>query len=293
MMSIKKFGNEIRILLLERMDGVKDIMVNQRYKNNSVSRISLFFSDARSNMAPIIDLEGFYKKYESGEDIDTITEQIIDCYETARMENRMDVSFIYDWEQVKSKVVFKLINKERNGNLLNGLPYQEVLDLAMVFYLTLYDGKATMLIENKHMKLWNVEVEELESIALENTPRIFPARFCPLDEVFEEITGGEMEKGGKLHIVTNNTKMLGAGVILYPKMLEKIAEWFQTDFYIIPSSIHEMLIWPRDEETEKDVENFTEIIHVINTTQLEPEEILGDGVYLYSMKNGKLMLSCV
>lgn len=288
-MNIKEFGETLRERLEGKIEGVHRIELRPFDKNNSVTLQALVFRDERSNISPVIYLENFYQRYKEGEELDVIAEKVRDFYEQSRVECTFDVDFILDWEQVKSQVAFKLINKKRNEKLLCELPHKEVLDLAMVFYITLYNGEASILIRNNMLEKWNVEVEDLESVAIENTPQLLPAYFHSMDEVFEELTGESTGVAGKLYVLSNESKKFGAGAILYPDMIKKIGEHLQSDFYVIPCSVHETLIWPRDRETEADIESFTNIIHTVNESSLAPEEVLGDGVYVCSKGGG---ISC-
>lgn len=49
----------------------------------------------------------------------------------------------------------------------------------------------------------------------------------------------EEESETPLYVLTNKARLYGASCILYPNLLDSIADKLTCDFYLIPSSIHE------------------------------------------------------
>lgn len=91
-----------------------------------------------------------------------------------------------------------------------------------------------------------------------------------------------------MYVLTNNYKLHGAGTILYKNLLKKIAEVWECDICIIPSSVDEVILMPAYV-----TENYAEmckIVRDINQTQLLPEEILSDKVYLFVREKGKIIM---
>ena len=89
-----------------------------------------------------------------------------------------------------------------------------------------------------------------------------------------------------LHAATNTMRMNGAGVILYPGFLKKFAEKMGDDLYILPSSIHEVLLLPASYDVE--VEFLKEMVSQINREEVLPEERLSDSVYFYDRKTDRV-----
>ena len=89
-------------------------------------------------------------------------------------------------------------------------------------------------------------------------------------------------------ILTNSRKTYGACSILYPGMLEQLAERIGGDYYMIPSSVHEFLLVPA--EREQDREELKKMIAEVNRTELPPEEVLSDHLYLYCSLRGKQVI---
>ena len=91
---------------------------------------------------------------------------------------------------------------------------------------------------------------------------------------------------GKMYVLGNRMKLFGAAVLLYDGLLEKIADQIKKNFFILPSSIHEVILIPDDEDQE--AEELWKMVCEINATQVEPEEVLTDSVYYFSRKNKKI-----
>ena len=70
-------------------------------------------------------------------------------------------------------------------------------------------------------------------------------------------------------------------------MLKEFAEEMGHDLYIIPSSIHETILLPM---LGDDWEALSQMVKEVNATQLAPEEILSDHVYLYKSEDNTISM---
>lgn len=287
-MRINEFAEVIREKLMEQMEGIREIQIKPVLKNNSVTLLGLVFEDEKTNVSPTIYLEEFYRLYMEDMDLEGIVKQIINCYQEARIEEKVDFSFIRDWGRVKPMVAYKLVNKGRNQELLEKIPHKDILDLSMIFYLAVEPCGGSILIYNTHFDMWNIDEEELAKAAIENTPRICPWRLQTMGEVLEEMIGANMEEADMMYILSNEKRVFGAAALLYPDSMEQVAERLQSDFYIIPSSIHETIIVPTGENTNANT--LVQMVHEVNSTIMVEEEILGDNVYFYSRESGELKM---
>ena len=90
-----------------------------------------------------------------------------------------------------------------------------------------------------------------------------------------------------MYVLSNSSKVFGAASILYPDVLKNFAEKLDRDLYILPSSVHEVILLPKRSETEW--ETLQEMVKEVNATQLEEVEILSDSVYSYTKKDDCLL----
>lgn len=265
------------------------ISIQKTLKNNGYIRCGIRLSENNINISPTIYLEEFYEKYRYGTDMHTLAEQILRIYKNVRIERPWKEDWIYEFPCVKSKIVYRLINREKNQKLLKEVPYMPWKDLAIVFYLLLeINGhqmqQAAMLIKKEQLDWWSTSVEGLYQNAMQNTEKLFPyeltnmyallTEMLGIDELEEHITEEE-----SMYVLTNQMRSFGAAAILYPDRLEMLASYLKENFYILPSSVHEMIILPESGALPK--EELNAVIQEINGSQVNAEEYLSDHAYYY------------
>ena len=87
---------------------------------------------------------------------------------------------------------------------------------------------------------------------------------------------------GKTACLTNGDKMNGAGLILQGDLMQQIEEIVGGDFYILPSSCHEVLVIP--EAMGMDVKELSAMVQQVNETEVSTEDRLSDHVQHYDSK---------
>lgn len=291
-MGIKEFAEEVRERLTGKIEGISEIEIKQVLKNNSVTLWALLFKDEKSNITPTIYLEPFYARYEEGAEMDDIVKIIAKSYQESRISEQVDFAFFKDWETIKSRVAYRLINRDRNTELLEKIPHKDVLDLAKVYYVVVQECGGSILIYNTHLEMWGVDAEELDAVAEENTPTLCPVCVKSMWDVVEEMMGElRTEKENvatDMLIMTNPSKVHGAAAILYPGSMEQMAERLQSNFYILPSSIHETIILPAKESDNPG--QLIEMVREANATMVNDEEILADNVYIYNREKKEIKI---
>ena len=184
------------------------------------------------------------------------------------------------------------MNREANKELLKEVPYEEYLDLAVIFYVLIEvnsHGMASLMIRDEHLEMWNVTKSEIARKAKENTPRLLPYEFGTMYALIEELTG---EDGGSfedvMYVMSNRLRSYGAAAILYEDRLEGIGDYLKENYYVLPSSVHEVIIVP--ESAAPGWEALNALVAEVNETQIEAEDILSDHAYYYDRGKGKLLL---
>ena len=84
-------------------------------------------------------------------------------------------------------------------------------------------------------------------------------------------------------IASNAAGVYGAAVLLYPDEIQKLANHLKANLYILPSSIHELVIVP--EKRKLPMEDLSAMVCQINRDHVCPEEVLSDKAYLYDRAN--------
>lgn len=122
---------------------------------------------------------------------------------------------------------------------------------------------------------------------MRNTPRLLPYELTDILELIRQISNvdsGMLRQDPPMYVLTNTEKSFGASAILFPAILQAVRARLQSDYYVLPSSIHECIIIPSDEQL--DPEALHEMVKEINEEHVAPEELLGDSVYQVTVRKG-------
>lgn len=268
------------------------VKLNVVMKNNGVVLRGITLMQDDSNISPTIYLNPYYDAYENGDTtLGTVIDEVIDTYERNKINRSIDMKFFLNYETVRSRIIFKLINTEKNRELLRDVPYIPFHDLSIVFQCLVSEerfGNASILIHNVHLQLWKVNARELYECALENTPLLQGYELADMNTVLEEMKalGGiddeeieDMQQEVPMYVLSNKSRINGASCILYKDILKDFAMVVDKDLYVLPSSIHEVILLPSDGTQES--EQLKEMVREINQSQVEKEEVLSDSVYYY------------
>lgn len=267
-------------------------------KNNGVILDGLLIRKYNQSVSPSIYLNQYYEQYNEGRDFLEILEEILGTYEASQEESiQIGLNLKYEFEQMKSIITYRLINYEKNKHLLKKIPHLRFFDLAVTFHCIIRndeDGIGTVRITEEHQQNWEVSVDELFKLASENTRRLFPAVIRPMEDIVFDLMGqNHLEEEFEFHphnsnmyVLTNAKGINGATSLLYQGVLEEFARKLDCDFYILPSSIHEVILVPQVKNETMDFMNarqrLEEMVREINETQVAVEEVLSDTVYEYS-----------
>lgn len=276
-MNYTEFVNAMLSKTREQMKPEVQVEKHTAVKNNGTVRIGLVLMQRGINMSPTIYLEEFYEQYLNGSEIPDLVKMIQNLYQKIKVKKSYPYEDLLSYEKIKGKIVYKVIQKKTNEELLKEVPYEEYLNLAVVFYILLECstfGTASLMIRNEHLKMWNVTGKEIAEAAKKNTPELLPAELEKLTDY--------------MYVLTNRTRNLGAAVILYPDTWKKVWQVIGENFYILPSSIHELILIP--ESYGVDRMHLEVMVREINQAEVEDEEVLAESVYYYSGKEDRVLL---
>lgn len=268
-------------------------------KMNGVVLTGLGIYQEQRELAKIQYLESYYEEYKMGRTMEDIALCLVAEYMISP-ELGISIGDFMDFDMMKSKVVVRLVNLGRNREFLKGVPYIPVQDLAAVFYILCgmnEEGQYSTVVRDEHLSAWGVDSAALMKIALENSQRLLPVSFRPINDVLMGFTDIEdLPEGMTLediaaapsscYVLSNRYTLYGASVVLYPGVLQKIADSMEQDLMLLPSSLHEFLIVNPDFTLSK--EEALEMVEMVNQTEVLPEDFLADSVYMFHRSLGKL-----
>ncbi len=304
------FVEDITELIKKKMGDEFEVKCYKVTKNNSLELESLVILKKGESYAPNIYLLPYYEAHLQGEGLLELTNRIIRVFQSYSTP-LLSGSFTYQYEEMKDSITYRLVNYKKNRKLLESIPYIRYLDLAITFHCLVRDdsdGIGTIRITNEHLVLWKVTGDDLMKQAVANTKNVFPPTIKSMEEVImgmmkdscnteqgesvwmEDVIDFPLEtESNKMYILSNTKGINGATCILYEDVLREFGDHLRSDFYILPSSIHEVILVPYNHAISKAALN--EMVIDVNRTQVSREEILSDRVYFYSRENKAIIMS--
>lgn len=275
------------------------VSVVTNVKNNAVEFTGITFHKQTERAAPTIYIDDLYEEYiHNRVTLEDAVREVLERYQksTGAMTDIYQLSM--NFEKCKGKIIYRLVSRERNKNMLENMPYIPFLNMAITFHLVVSidnNYMQTLKIGNEIQKKWNVSVEQLFKLAKKNTPELLPpdigglrqfvSRYTGMEEQ-EELVCSDLTNSEKIDmiVVSNKLGVNGAAVILYDGVMENLANCFGANLYLLPSSIHEVIVVPACDESM--LERFSDMVKTINRRYVEADEVLSDRVFIY-LKNEK------
>lgn len=279
-------------------------------KNNGIILDGVTLLNKGEIAGPNVYLNSFFESYQMGKPLNCIMNEIIDCHLRAKEETTIDVVDILNFDLVKDRIIVRLVNYEKNKEQLAQCPHKRFLDLAITFrYLASKDamGLASSLVFNKELELWGIELEDLYQLALFNTMREFPWQMDSLVKVVSECFGErlpeelreefmndvrsleQVENRVNMFVLTNDVGVNGATCILYDNVIKNFAKVQDCNIYILPSSVHEVMLVPENAETEP--EFLKELVEDANQSAVGLIDLLSDHIYYYDKELDQILIS--
>lgn len=144
------------------------------------------------------------------------------------------------------------------------------------------DYTARLIVTDDMMREKGIAIEDLDAAAMENTANdgiIVAPIWNFISKQFDEDDLDVMRNEAVPMLVISTKKAQGGAVaILLPGVRERVSEMLGGNFYILPSSIHEVIAVP---ETAGEADDLRSMVSSINNDVVEPEDRLSDSVYLY------------
>ena len=305
--TVEAFAGTIKTAMEVNFGEDYRVSVQEVNKNNGLVLTGLTILKKDCNIAPTIYLNQAFEQYQEGRSMESICREIIRVYEEHAVHTDFDVSYVTDFAKVQSRICYKLVNAEKNEALLADAPHVMLEDLAVIFYILVNrdsEGTGTITVRNNMLSYWGVDADTLYELALANTQRMFRGSVQSMASVMTEILSHKLDEEcareffdmmvGEddmipMYVCTNTDKLNGAGVILYQGLLQEFADRVDSDFYVLPSSIHETLLIPVD--GGMDIEYLKDMVRTVNRTEVAPDEILSDSVYYYNRSTDRVEIA--
>lgn len=299
MLSYEEFKAAVLQRLAEFLpDATADNMeLRQTEKNNITLEVLLINQLVNGNVVgtTTLYLEEYYSQYKSGTDLYGVMHRMAQDYTSfCNKQLESDLASIANklqsYDYAADHIICSLVGQSRNKVMLSHQPYVKVEDMAVIFHIDLkgFGIEAVANIDNEIAKEWGITPEELFEQAKKNMPRLHPDHiidispdgmlaafmgFAPSVEEFEP------SPDCLLYALTTTDNNRGAATVVYPGLLEELHGKLG-DFFLIPSSIHEMLICRCE---LSNAETLQEICAEVNG-MVNVQEQLTNSIYKYDGK---------
>ncbi|MBQ9332949.1 MAG: hypothetical protein IJS12_01285 [Lachnospiraceae bacterium] len=301
-MSYIEFCNKVEKAVSEIYGDEAGVYVTDVTKNNGLVLKGLVITKKDSRISPTIYLEQFYGMYEEGITFGEVITRIIKC-DRAYSSTTFNADCFTDFDKVKDRIVYKIVNLDMNRELLKSTPYVPWNDLAIVFCFLVDgggDGYATILVRNEHVAMWHTDAEELYKLASRNTPSLMIDEIDSMDNIIGEMLMHRFHDSGDayaelqdmgnpcLYVLSNERRIFGATSMLYSEHIRELADSFDSDLFILPSSIHEVIILP--DIFDCDTDYMRNMVREINETQVDVEDRLSNNIYRFERDTNEIRL---
>lgn len=267
---------------IRKREGEYDVNVQKTAKQNRIVT-AVCLKPKNGNAGPAVYLEDLMEVISEGTDEKAAIKAFVDTLEHSLLKADVDLEFIHDFEKVTEKLSYYLVNKDRNAKLLADVVHADTNydDLALVPIIHVANeeiGVGVITITNKLASVWDVDDTEIIRRAKHKAPVNDP--FEIMD--FPPMPGFEFMPM-PFEIITTEGNMKGARVLEYPEFFSYMDKNYPDGVYIIPSSIHEVLLMRSAGMFESELEmiNTLQLIETVNSEVLSEADFLSDKLYTY------------
>lgn len=273
-------------------------------KQNDVELTAICLTPEDGNIGSNYYLEDLFEKFQHGQTVAEIATRLLvqnknDSVHTKNSVLTSFVSHLHSYEYVKSHLFVRLLNLQRNSSYLSDKVYVPYLKSGDTYELAIcigilvprFNGHEGTISITKHLRSqWDVTDEQLLEDAIANTEKVQGMKTRNLYELLTSLSIPTDsfrylldEPAVSMYAMSNENSFNGATTILYKDALKTFAEEKGHDLFVIPSSIHEVILVPDDGTIP--AEYIQGIIAEVNQTQLAPTEVLSDQLLYYSRKD--------
>lgn len=287
--------------LINGIHNITDIpLENIKFTNKEGDRLNITFAEHDDAYEVCsVHVDELYTAYQDGVKLNAIINYFGNDVLHAKNNNIYDkTKTLMDYDTAKSRLFVRLINYDRNADVLKNVVHKTLGDIAFTVYAILDDNREDLIstkVLKSMVKKWRKTETDIFNEALENTYRATPPRIYKLEEMIfnREYTGDSfmescdedvISKDGMGNCLSTTIKTNGAVAVFLPGVAEHLAELLNSDFYMAFTSIHEVMIHNAKKVDPEDLKSV--LTDTIRETVPE-EDYLTSRIYKYNRRTHK------
>lgn len=203
-------------------------------------------------------------------------------------------------QEVLKRAIFKLVGEDKIIDKRTGTEKvcQPYMDLYKVYGILLdtSDGFSSIVMTYDMLERLNITPDEVFAAAEINTQFNFPMHIDSMPNVLmgmmESVDIELPDNLGMMptmYVISNKTNTNGAAAITYAGALEQIADACGGSYFLLPSSIHEVIAVPAENARSSD--ELRAMVREVNDTIVDERDILGYSVYFYDSATQELSIA--
>lgn len=271
-MNKKQLGDYLREKISERFPELTFSVDEVRKPQKRYTALIAEYREA--GVGACLDLDLLLSELEKGKSLPEVADFAIGILKNGfRDLPGFDVTDLSDYGKCRNRLFAEAIPTAENRELLRTVPHMEILDLSVICRVCIDDHQsATAVVTRDFLEDWGIPEETLLDDTLASAQRLFPLHIDTFRDLCPSLRSDNFPA-----LIAGVRNRYGAAVIAYPDFIEKALKKAGGPFYILPSSVDELLILP--ESFHPDPEELREMVRRINRTELSPEDRLSDNVY--------------
>lgn len=284
-----------------------DIQVSivNKMRNNSILEKSIKVDIPGTNASPSIGTLSLYEHCCDCDDMPAVVRSLAEKIITER-DRQIDTLSVLSKENIIKSTYLMVVNTASNKELLADTPHFLIAEgeLAAIPRLSINVGgkNGSIIIKNGMLPVLQMTGEEILHIAKNNmveqnlfeinsllaeTMRLMQEKGEDISDDFSEFF---TENTPKAFIVSNKDRAYGAACLACPEIIGTAIQKMGIDCYILPSSIHDVILIEKKGDFNE-IEELRDMVKHVNRTEASANEILSDQVFQYNAKTKKIEIA--
>lgn len=282
-----------------------EVSIVNKMRNNGILEKCIKVDIPGCNMSPSIGTLSLYEHYREFDDLVEMTQGLSEKIITDR-NRKIDTMSVLSKENILNSTYLMVINAKSNQKLLSETPHYFIAEgeLAVIprLNINITDKSGFIIIKNGMLPVLQMTGEEILRVGKNNMVEqnlfeinsLLAETMHLMDEKGEDISDDFseffVENTPKTFVITNKDKKLGACCLVCPEVIETAINKLGIDCYILPSSIHEVILVEKRGGSE-DLEYLRDCVKQVNRQSIPAAEILSDMVFVYNAKTKKIEIA--